>query len=155
MENKKSLTLEDLKGKSAEWLLDKVNQLRKEGIISHFYGLLEEYRYKELPCTYDECCEYITLTQLERPIASGFMSIEIEAFQQLLVCREAYLDFNEKSLPQTQIVTRSFIENYDGELVVRELQIGQKIPLLCFPAELCERFFGNFKEIIEQCKAFI
>lgn len=154
MENKKSLTLEDLKGKSAEWLLDWINERywNSEGCLVG--NIFTAYRYKGLPRTYDKCCEFIGLSKLELPIASGFMSIEIESFQKLLVCRQAFLNFIQ-TLPK-QRYCLSYITHSKDNIVIREFHkaFGEE-PLLCFPTELCEIFYDNFKEIIEQCKEFI
>lgn len=147
------ITLEDLKGKDAIWLIEKMEQMTTLGAVNNFHSLIEEYRYKDLPRTYDECFEYIGLSQFfDKPVATGYKAIEVEAFQQILICREAYRKFAEK-LPKDRWRVAYIVCDEVGIKVMDDYQ--ERGHLLTFPVELCHKFLDNFKEKIEECRDFI
>ncbi len=113
------------------------------------------------PPTYVECCKILNIPDNVHTII-GYKSCELEIFQRILICRDAYWkiageqmglgkswepDWNE-SKPKDTIVV---IEN---ELVKRYALTQNYI--LAFPTEeMRDDFYENFKGLIENCKELL
>ena len=117
----------------------------------------------QYPKTYGECCRVLELTNLELPTASGYGAIEIEALQQLLICRNAYWKLygeqTELGKPwepdwSTEDEIKYVIEVYRNN--VRTNSQGYSNTILAFPTEeMRDAFYENFKELIEECKELL
>lgn len=127
-------------------------------------GMLVEYVEKkpEYPKTYEECEKILGL---EDSIIEGCLGYEyklLNAFQKLLMCRDAYWkvageelesskpwepDWNES----TPKYTISVIENK----LVKQFALTQNY-IFAFPTEeMRDAFYENFKKEIEQCKELL
>lgn len=114
------------------------------------------------PQTYEECCAILGLHQLEIPTAHGYKAIEIEAFQQLIICRDAYwkiageeLGLGEPWKPNWKNGLSKFCIATCEDQILRCNYASANF-ILAFPTEeMRDAFYENFKELIEQCEMFL
>lgn len=110
------------------------------------------YRY---PKTYEECCEVLGLKD---SIIEGCLGYEyklLNAFQKLLMCRDAYWKIAGDWEPDwNNISDKHCIYVVGGEIWLKECQTRKCN--LAFPTkEMRDAFYENFKELIEQCKELL
>ena len=122
------------------------------------------------PETYEECCEIVQVGKehtLEGEIIrkNNYKIAILESFQKLLICRDAYWKIAgeemglgkpwEPDYKNPDIDLYVIINSYNQ---VDKAQYGYGFPvrIFTFPtAEMRDAFYENFKELIEQCKAFL
>ena len=123
---------------------------------SGYYVVKKQPKY---PITYEECCDVLNIAYpyfdaVDSCIyASTYKNELFGKFKKLLICRDAYWkiagDWREKEKAKHYVIYSTLF----GELV--------KVPtpncianyLLDFPSEeMCDEFFENFKDLIENCK---
>ena len=110
------------------------------------------------PKIYEECCEV-----LQMPKDESYIDIDVplsynkvlKAFTQLLICRDAYWKIAGNWKPNFNDETIKFIiTNYRG--VVYTTTVSNYNRILVFPTEeMRDAFYGNFKELIEECKELL
>jgi len=105
------------------------------------------------PNTYEECCEILGL---EGSIIEGCLGYEyklLNAFQKLLMCRDAYWKI-AGDWKHDVMYCDLYCIGYDGNVITWKMQGGCR--LLVFPtSEMRDAFYENFKELIEECKELI
>lgn len=113
----------------------------------------------QYPKTYGECCRVLELTNLELPTASGYGAIEIEALQQLLICRNAYWKLAGDWKPDwnnLQQLKYSIWFDCNGVCLKSNRYSYAIQHILTFPTqEIRDAFYENFKNLIEECKELL
>ena len=110
----------------------------------------------ELPKTYEECCRVLGITD----VGNGYCGYKwklLGAFQELLICRDAYWklagdwkpDWEDKNELKYCIINR-----YDKGIYYDVLVHVQKI-LAFSTIEIRDKFYENFKDLIEKCKELL
>ena len=114
------------------------------------------------PTTYEECCKVLDTdcTAILRP---GYKYRELENFQKLLICRDAYWKIAGEEMGlgkpwetdwSTEYKTKYVIEVYRNN--VRKNSQGYSNTILAFPTkEMRDVFYENFKDLIEKCKELL
>jgi hypothetical protein len=111
----------------------------------------------ELPKTYEECCRVLGIAD----VGNGYCGYKwklLGAFQELLICRDAYWklvgDWKPDFLNPTKEIryflfcTGTTIENGQGLFPTNKI--------LIFPTEeMRDVFYENFKDLIEKCKELL
>ena len=124
--------------------------------IKEVDGILKAVRKKQkYPKTYEECCRELGYNQImPKDHILGYMGTLLSAFQQLLICRDAYwkiagdwkFDF-DKSCYYLYNEYDS-VQKFSGTIDCNAI--------LTFPTEeMRDAFYENFKELIESCKEFL
>ena len=109
----------------------------------------------QYPKTYEECCKVLEI-DWERQNVHGYKTALLDAFQELLICRDAYWKLagdwkpdwtDNNQLKHSIEVVFNNVECYDASGVNR---------VLVFPtAEMRDAFYEHFKDLIEQCKELL
>ena len=127
-------------------------------------GMLVEYVEKkpEYPKTYEECEKILGL---EDSIIEGCLGYEyklLNAFQKLLMCRDAYWKIAGEELE----LSKPWKPDWNGHEFKYGLKfMGHRIEktsemtvshVICFSTEeMRDAFYENFKDLIEQCKELL
>lgn len=135
---------------------DKFKIKEKDG---HFYLVEKQIKY---PKTYKECCDVLGLNTMTND-AQGYEADLIIRFQELLIARDAYwkvageqmgLDVPWKPNLQDAKQTKYVLSNVEGNIVTEGYVKYNAI--LAFPTgEIRDKFYENFKDLIESCKELI
>lgn len=113
--------------------------------------LLLKDKKPKYPSNYEECCKVLGHKTLDE--IRGYKSELLDAFQQLLVCRDAYWKVAGDWKPDVMYCDLYCI-GYDGNIITWKMQGGCR--LLAFPTEeMRDTFYKNFSELIEICKELI
>ena len=118
----------------------------------------------QYPKTYDECCKILGIEDRE----NGYCGYEYELlgeFQKLYICRNAYWKIAGEQMGLDKPWEPDFT-NYDEERygiytlankVERDFcGVGDVNMILSFPTEeMRDKFYDNFKDLIEQCKELL
>lgn len=112
------------------------------------------------PKTYEECCKVLDTdcTAILRP---GYKYREIENFQKLIFCRDAYWKIAGKEMGLDKPWKQDYddrcfiIANNNGNIHTYEYH-GNNNVILAFPTvEMRDAFYENFKDLIEKCKELL
>lgn len=118
---------------------------------------------KELPKTYEECCEVIGFSSEGDIVYSGkwvygYAYLEqhlkaLRSFSKLIICRDAYWKLAGDWNPDWTDHTDKFVIQYvDGHLCTNGKAMEYS-EVLAFPtAEMRDTFYDNFQDLIEECK---
>lgn len=110
----------------------------------------------QYPKTYDDCVRVLQLTNFELPTASGYKAIEIEAFQQLIICRDAYWKIAGDWKPNWDDAEESKYAIWVDSNIFIMGTIETTNTILPFPTrEMRDAFYENFKALIEECKELL
>ena len=119
--------------------------------------LLKKIEVKsKYPTTFNDCFDILDLNDLEKPTAYGFMSIEIEALQQLIICRNAYWKIDgdwEPNFLDEELVKYSIMTCEDE--VTCDCCWNANAILVFRTEEIRDIFYKNFKDKIEECKCLL
>ena len=175
-ENMKTITIDDFKANTKEWLIDKLESMSKDNALQTINNIYDELYKPKYPKTYEECCKvlgidvsrtighsedlpfYNDVTCYENNLLSSLVVL-----RKLHVCRDAYwkiagedmglgkpweLDWKNPSERKYCIV------NTEGNITKWVQKTTNKI--LAFPTEeMRDAFYENFKEEIESCKELL
>ena len=116
------------------------------------------------PKTYEECCNILGVEDRE----NGYCGYEYELlgeFQQLLICRDAYWKIAGEQMglgkPWKPDFTNNDEERYGIYTLANKVErdfcgVGDVNMILSFPTEeMRDKFYENFKELIEFCKELL
>lgn len=110
----------------------------------------------ELPKTYEECCKVLGIIGVDNGYC-GYKWKLLGAFQELLICRDAYWKLAGDWKPNWEESNelKYCMENrYDKGIHYDVLAHTQKI--LAFPTEeMRDIFYENFKDLTEKCKELL
>lgn len=121
---------------------------------------------KELPKTYEECCEVIGFSSEGDIVYSGkwvygYAYLEqhlkaLRSFSKLIICRDAYWKLAGDWNPDWTDHTDKFVIQYvDGHLCTNGKAMEYS-EVLAFPtAEMRGTFYDNFKNLIRKCKELL
>lgn len=135
----------------------------------HFYLVEKQIKY---PKTYEECCEVLD-THPSRSVDSTFitgltdyednLSNLMSDLYKLLICRDAYWKVAGEQMGLDEPWKPDWEDNYQKKWLINfyqgEINFTSETNvqfLLSFPTEeMRDKFYENFKELIEECKKLI
>jgi hypothetical protein len=118
------------------------------------YAISKKPKYPE---TYEECCK---LLGLEESVVDGCIGYDYKAFgalQKLILCRDAYWKVDEWAPDWTIYCedTRKYTIERNQDKLSRSVSYVENC-IFAFPTEESrDKFFENFKDLIEKCKHLI
>lgn len=118
----------------------------------------------QYPTTYEECCKILGYNQImPKDHILGYRGTLLSAFQQLLICRDAYWKIAGEEMElgkpwepdwSTESEIKYVIEVYRDN--IRKNSQYYTNTTLSFPTEeMRDTFCENFKDLIEQCKELL
>ena len=117
---------------------------------------------KEYPKTFLGCCDVLGIEDIISRGVNGYRSELLDAFQKLLICRDAYWKLYGKEMglgkpwspDLTDNVTKHCIEFRDCG--VCKVTYSYTSRIFAFPTkEMRDAFFNAFREDIEKCKELL
>lgn len=138
----------------------------ENGNVINATKIVLEKKKKEYPKTYEECCEILKGEFIQDDIGecyvAGYFAYELECFQKLLICRDAYWKIAGEKMglgkpwePDWTIESSKYI------ILFKETKIEKHVTckysrILAFPTEeMRDAFYENFKELIEIVKELL
>jgi hypothetical protein len=118
------------------------------------YAISKKPKYPE---TYEECCK---LLGLEESVVDGCIGYDYKAFgalQKLILCRDAYWKVDEWTPDWTIYCedTRKYTIERNQDKLSRSVSYVENC-IFAFPTEESrDKFFENFRDLIEKCKHLI
>lgn len=105
----------------------------------------------ELPNTYEECCSVLEIMD----VINGYKLKLLSAFQELLICRDAYWKLAGDWKPDWEDNSdKYFICYVKNKLWTSNIRDCNRF--LVFPTEeMRDKFYENFKDLIEKCKELL
>lgn len=157
-----NLTIQDIRDNNAEWLLNKLEEMSVKKVLQTISDLYDKLRKPKYPKTYVECCEILYPNENFQLIAlphKGHNGQKLFALQKLLVCRDTYWKIAgeqmglgkpwEPDWSNLSVTSHEFIKINNGRFIYSSR-------VLVFPtSEICNTFYENFKNLIEQCKELL
>ena len=129
-------------------------------------GMLVEYvkQQPSYPKTYKECCNILGIEDRENGYC-GYKYELLGEFQKLYICRNAYWEIAGEEMGldkpwkpdwgENDGGYRYCIHNQSNKIVLNNEWLGENY-ILSFPtAEMRDKFYENFKELIEFCKELL
>ena len=118
----------------------------------------------QYPKTYEECCKIVDY-HLEGATIIGYEKPLLENLQQLLICRDAYWKIAgeqmglgkpwEPNWGENDGGYRYCIHNQSNKIVLNNEWLGENY-ILSFPTtKMRDKFYNNFKDLIESCKELL
>lgn len=151
-----TITIDDFKANTKEWLIDKLHDMVISKAIKTIGDIHEELHKPQYPKTYDECVNMFNCTVETVNLTT------IAALRELIYCRNAYwkivgeqmrlgkpweYDMSKNEFVYTIAYQYGFIQKCESRY---------KSHLLVFPTkEMRDGFYENFKELIGICKEFL
>lgn len=150
---------------------DKYNEIGPS--VEEYLEYINNIRQPQYPKNYEECCKILNIPSNGNIAYVGnwvyggeYLEKHLDRlrkFQQLLICRDAYWKIAGEQMGlgkpwepdwSTEYETKYVIEVYRNK--VRTNSQGYSNTILAFPtAEMCDAFYENFKNLIEQCKELL
>jgi hypothetical protein len=158
----KTITIEDFKANSKEWLIDTLESMSKDDALQTICDLHDELHRPKFPTTYEDCCKVLNIIpnnklvfsnpNEESEYAYGNLAL-YNSFNKLKICRDAYWQIAGDWKPDVMYCDLYCI-GYDGNVITWKMQGGCR--LLVFPtSEMRDAFYENFKKLIEECKELL
>lgn len=170
-----TITIDDFKANTKEWLLDKLQSMSKENTLQTISNLYDELHKPKYPKTYEECCEMLNTYHNRNSVCNGLthkvtnydlkLFSLLETFRQLIVCRDAYWKIAGDELGlgkpwnpdyanlDTEQWYYTIITQYGD--IIRTTEYTNDV-ILTFPTmEMRNAFYDNFKDLIEKCKELL
>lgn len=172
-ETMETITIDDFKANTKEWLIDKLGNMSMEDALQTISSIYNELHKPKYPKTYEECCEILgidvsrTIKHEDLPFYKDVTCYEnnllssLAVLRKLRICRDAYWKIagNEMGLgkpwePDCDSPVFVICRN-NGKLSCDNLILGET-DILEFPtAEMRGAFYENFKDLTEQCKELL
>lgn len=129
------------------------DEVKKEYGLKFKNGKFLFFKKKpKYPKNYEECCRVMRHTTIDE--VRGYKADIIEAFQQLLICRDAYWkiagDWESSDCQIVYGISRSC-----GKIEKVDDLFGGEMVLELPSREMRDAFYENFKELIEECKELL
>ena len=154
-ESMKTITIDDFKAGTKEWLIDKLYDMLIVNAVKAIGDLHEELHKPQYPKTYDECCEVLGIGSYFEPEIRNATTEECHKFTKLIRlkrCRDAYWKIagDEMGLGKPW-------EPQEGVIYCYMPNAPHCIRLMFpFPTEeMRDAFYENFKKEIEICKELL
>lgn len=160
-ETMETITIDDFKANTKEWLIDKLESMSKDNALQAICNIHDELQKSKYPKTYKECCDVLGLNTMDND-AKGYKAYLIIRFQELLIARDAYwkiageeMGFGKPWIYNISKEEFSYTISYSyGD--IQKNEIRYKNAILIFPTkEMRDAFYENFKDLIEECKEFL
>lgn len=147
-----------------EWILPEGYIFKDEnGNVINATKIVLEKKKKEYPKTYDVC---ENILGLEDSIIEGCLGYEyklLNAFQKLLMCRDAYWKIAGEEMglsgswkPDFASCKIKYAITYYNNVVSRYSEVDYNSTILVFPTEeMRDAFYEAFKDDIEYCKELL
>lgn len=168
----KTITIDDFKTNTKEWLIDKLHGMIISDAIKTIGNLHDELHKPQYPKTYEECCEvlgirsdwHLTL-ELDTPATHDLSVtkefdyvIKLESLRKLSICRNAYWKIAGKQMgldtPWEPDWNDEKQDKYGFYNEVKYTIINPAI--FVFPTtEMRDAFYESFKEWVENCKELL
>ena len=125
--------------------------------------------YKNLPKTYEECCDILGESDKktlgygtsDNSVAYSYdhdkkLLNDLETFRKLITCRNAYWKIANSWTPNWEELYKKYsIYNYRGIIKADYFTVIDRC-ILVFPEEaMRDEFYNNFKILIESCKEWL
>lgn len=159
-------------------LQDRISAIKEDSFTGHLLLTHPDWEEIELPKdkypkTYEECCKELNIEIHDLIVLDNILDTKeivyrknldrlLNSFRKLLICRDAYwkiygeengLGKPWKPSDSDYITERYCIFVYRGN-IIRDTPAQDC--LLTFPtAEMSDDFYGNFKELINECKELL
>lgn len=156
-----TITIEDFKANTKEWLIDKLQSMSKDDALQSICNIHDRLHIK-YPKTYEECCKVLGNNNFGTTII-GYRSNILINLKQLLVCRDAYWKIAGKQIGlnkawepdlQDKKQTKYVITNVGHNIAFE--RYAEYNAILAFPtSEMRDIFYNNFKSLIEECKKLL
>lgn len=163
-ESMKTITIDDFKANTKEWLIDKLHNMIISDVVKTIGDIHDELHRPQYPKTYEECYDedniewhFIYVDKNERDL--------YESFIKLIRCRNAYWKIAGEQMGlgkswkpdwNDQDWNDMYYISYDGKSLAKEDGFPCCNMVLIFPtAEMRDAFYDNFKKEIEQCKELL
>ena len=123
---------------------------------------IQWYEKLQYPKTYEECCEVLNLGEDGKLWTKGYKSSLVQSIHQLIICLDAYWKIAGEQMglgkpwkpDWNNVSDKHCIYFVSGEIWLTECQTRQCT--LAFPTEeMRDKFFENYKDLIEQCKELL
>ncbi len=152
-ENKETISIDDFKANTKEWLIDKLHGMIISDAVKTIGDIYEELHKPQYPKTYIECAKILDCFSAE--YIDGYKNELLEKLQQLLICRDAYWKIAGDWKYNVNKTEEYFYIVNKCDSVVKEHYMNFN-HILAFPiAEMRDVFYENFKDLIEQCKELL
>lgn len=117
---------------------------------------------KEYPKTFLGCCDILGIEDLISRGVNGYRSELLDAFQKLLICRDAYWKLYGKEMglgkpwePDWNDTSIKYCIERDFDVIIKNVS-NHKGYTFAFPTEeMRDAFFNAFREDIEKCKELL
>lgn len=164
-ETMKTITIDDFKANTKEWLIDKLHDMIISDVVKTIGDIHDELHKPRYPKTYEECCVVLDLPMQNVLVYDNIgcnahdyyydLRSIINIFVSLKMCRDAYWKIAEDWKPDwNNISDKHCIYVVGKEIWLKECQTRQCT--LAFPtAEMRDAFYDNFRNLIEQCKELL
>ena len=156
-----TITINDFKANTKEWLIDKLHSMTVSDAIKTISNIHDELHKPQYPKTYEECC--MVLKDACMTHKGGYKGDLIQAFQKLLICRDAYwqiageqMGLDKLWIPDLTDDSKYMYHLHSAKNKVSKGAFFQDNHVLAFPTEeMRDTFYENFKDLIESCKEFL
>ncbi len=160
-EDMKTITIDDFKANTKEWLIDKLGNMSMEDALQTISNIYNELHKPQYPKTYEECCK-IMQSDPNFYIDTHLYSDKLDSLYKLLICRNAYWKIAGKEMG----LDKSWEPNwttFEGMPAIFRFRynivcdsIKNQHCLLVFPTEeMRDAYKENFDNDIEICKEFL
>lgn len=132
-------------------------EIKVEGKITYIVKKKPQY-----PKTYEECCKVLGY-EPNRQSVTGYHAELIENFQQLLICRDAYLKIYGEQMGLDKPWEPDWMASQQNKYClykeygnIKKVVLWSANSIIAFPTEeMRNEFYKNFKELIEECKELL
>lgn len=117
------------------------------------------------PKTYEDCCRVLNVWYKDDvAYVAGYQNKLLSNFQKLLICRDAYWNIAVEQMGLGKSWEPEYISLVDNEYFtihtfnneIIKSGTSHRNAILAFPTEeMRDKFFENFKELIERCKKLL
>lgn len=183
-ETMETITIDDFKANTKEWLIDKLHGMVISKAIKTIGDIHEELHKPQYPKTYEECCKvlgidsdnYLSIRNLYRDdgdkettdyesdlLTKRCILEKFDHLWELTICRDAYWKIAGEQMGLDKpwkpdwldISTYKYCIYYVGDEIKKQ-PMSEVHHFLAFPTkEMSGVFFENFKELIESCEYFL
>ena len=162
-ETMKTITIDDFKANTKEWLIDKLHNMIISDVVKTIGNIHDELHKPKYLKTYEECCNALELHLVGNSfVYASQLGIPVALFAKLLVCRDAYwkiageeMGLGKPWAPDWNEETNKFtISNKCNKIYLNNTAWYAEV--LSFPtSEMRDAFYENFKVLIEKCKELL
>lgn len=151
----KTITIEDFKANTKEWLIDKLESMSKDDALHTICDLHDELHKPQFPTTYEDCCKVLNKTTYIGFDGLSLGEVELyKPFVKLMRCRNAYWKVGDWKPNWEDDTNKYVITNYNNHIIL-DVRWNSSAKLSFPNKEIRGAFYENFKELIEECKVLL